>query len=109
MTVMLVLAFLKKYWKYILGGILILVLIIFLLRACTPEPKINQEEIQKINSANEKERKEALQEVFKKIDTEQQVDDKKIAEADKKVEQSKKSTGKDITAEELEKLLKESK
>lgn len=109
MTFIAILTILKKYWKYIVGVILALFILTFLFKACQPEYKIDQQQIQQINSANEKQRKEALQEVFQQINDTQSVNDKKIAEADKKVEESKKQTGHDVTAEELEKLLRENK
>lgn len=111
-----------KYTLIVIGVILALVLI-FSIKSCfTKEPKIDQEAIQKINSENERVRKEELKQVIEKnSDVIKTVDERtviaetsvaerdkvinqKIAEVDKKVEEIKNTKG-NVTSDELECLL----
>lgn len=115
----------KYYVKIalVIIGIIIALTLIFSIKSClTPEPKIDQETIQKINSANEKERKAELEKTIKEnsdviktvddrntisdldVQERQKEIDKKVREAELKVQQSK-NQGKDVTQEELKKIL----
>lgn len=126
---------LKKIWdiwwlkftlvpKLISAAVLLVILLLpFLwLRGCSKPPVIDEEKINKINSANEKERKAELQkvieenqEVIETVDNRttiaetnvierNRVIDEKVKEADKAIAEAKKR-GRDVTAEELECLL----
>jgi Co/Zn/Cd efflux system component len=105
------------------AAVLVLLLLPFLLlRGCGGSPVIDQEQINKINSANEKERKAELQKVIEdNQETISTVDnrttiaetnvvernrliDEKIKEVDKKIAEAK-HQGRDVTAQELECLL----
>lgn len=87
--------------------ILALLFVAGLYRNCSrkPAPSIGMEEMQRINSQNEKERKQALDEVIKKVDDERQVRDDEIESIEKRIEASREKTGQNITAEELERLI----
>lgn len=105
----------NKWAAYLAGGILLLV-IVFSFGYCrgsgNVKPiKIDTEEINKINSANEKERTETLKEIIKRgqdvIDEKQTSDaevEKKLDEINQKIEDAKKD-GENVTAKELEDLL----
>jgi len=107
----------------ILGLILFVVIVTFIFRVCSPKPaSIDQKSINKINAANETERKAELQKVIEKnADVVKTVDERntiseinevernaqihaKIAEADKKIADAK-ANGRDVTGPELECLL----
>lgn len=125
MTLVIVLAFLTKYKKwFIYAGIgIVLLITIFWVKSCfTKEVKIDQEQIQKINSSIEKERKEELRKVIEEnsdviktvderntisetnIKERNKIIEEKVKEADKKIEESKRSNG-DVTSEQLECIL----
>lgn len=125
MTIAIITAFLIKYKKWFLyAGIGIILLIsIFWLKSCfTKEIKIDQEQIQKINSQNEKERKEELKKVIeenstviKTVDERNEISEtninernkviqEKIQEADRKIQEAKKIDG-NVTSSELECIL----
>lgn len=100
----------------------LLLLPFLLLRGCGRSPSIDQEQIEKINKANEKERKAELQkvieenaEVVRTVDNRTSIAetnviernrsiDEKVKEADKAITEAKKQ-GRDVTAAELECLL----
>jgi preprotein translocase subunit SecF len=108
---------------FVVGGVILLTVILFF-SFCGKSGGIDQESINKINSANEAERKQELREVIEKnADTVKTVDNRtaitetnieqrnqeieaKIKQADKKILEAK-SQGRDVTAEELEKCLLE--
>jgi uncharacterized protein HemX len=119
------LLFLKKYWIWIVGALVIFFVLILgaaLYSHLKKTPTIDQAQIQKINSADEKEKKQAEQEIVQQnIDviqsnesnrtlTEANVDernrqsDQKIVELDKKVAEAK-SQGRDVTQEEVQCIL----
>ena len=117
--------FVKDNWKIVLPvivGIVLFILLITSFRSCGKKATIDQEQINKINSANEKERKLELQKVIEQnqevvatvdnrttiaetnvVERNRQIDEK-IKEVDKKIIEAK-AQGKDVTAEELEALL----
>jgi hypothetical protein len=114
------------HWRLIaacLGAFLLLVLVVMAFKSCGKrEVKIDENQIQKINQANEKERKAELEkiindnaEIIKTTDERsniaeinrverERLTDEKIAEVDKKIEAAK-SQGKDVTSAELECML----
>lgn len=88
-----------------------LALILFgagLYRYCTaPEPakpQIDFFDMQKVNSQNEQERREALEDVIGKVDAKRELRDDQIAEIERKIEERKEG-GRNITAAELELLI----
>lgn len=109
-------------WKVVVPAIVLIVAVIFVYRACHKPAKINLEQIEKINNANEKERKAELQKVIEdNQDVVRTVDnraaiteinnveknreiDAKVKEADKKIMEAK-AQGKDVTQEELQCIL----
>lgn len=121
-----VIGWLTAHWRLVavcLGAFLLLILVVMAFRGCGKrEVKIDEEQIQKINQANERERKAELQkvieenqEVIKTVDERsnlaevnrverERVIDEKIKEVDKKIADAK-SQGKDVTQEELKCLL----
>lgn len=107
----------------ILAAILLFLIVVFFFRHCGPKPAtIDQKSINKINAANETERKAELQKVIEQnADVVKTVDERntiaeinevekqaqihaKIAEADKKIADAK-ANGRDVTGPELECLL----
>lgn len=117
------LSFVQRHWRLFAGGVLLLAALLFIYRACGPKPvKVDEAALSKINSENAAERRKALEEtIYDNAETVKTVDerttiaesnvvemqrevDKKVAEADKKIEAAKKQ-GKDVTAEDLECLL----
>ena len=111
-------------WRIILGVFLIIFVFAFVLRQCNrpPKVKIDEAQIQKINSENRAERVkelteivEANEEVIKTVDertelvdvaaeARNQEVDARVKKADEAIQSAKKE-GKDVTAEELEALL----
>lgn len=114
----------QENWRIVAGVFLLLFVFIFVFKACNrpAKVKIDEAQIQKINSENRQERIKELTEVveanadvIKTVDERTElVDvaaearnaevDKKVIEADRKIQEAK-SQGKDVTAEELEALL----
>lgn len=121
-----IVGYITLHWRTFalaVGGLILLLVIIIGFRSCGKrEVKIDEEQIQKINNANEKERKKELEKIiFENSNTIKTVDerteivnvnvvererelDQKIAEVDKKIAESK-SQGKDVSSAELECLL----
>lgn len=112
-------------WKLlllILAGVIVFFWLVSFSLCSRNKPKIDLETVNKINSANEKERKLELQKVIEQnADTVRTVDnrttvaetnvvernkkiDEKIAEVDKKIQEAK-AGGKDVSSEELECIL----
>ncbi len=105
-------------------GVCVVLIIILIAVKCGRKPaSINQESIEKINKANEVERKAELHKtISENADVVVTVDQRttiaevseaekqaqiwaKIQEADRKIQEAKASTGRDVTAAELECLL----
>ena len=120
-----ILGFIGAKWKTIATIIGIAMLVLFVALAfnrCKKEPKLDIKNIEKINSANEKERLEELSktveqnaDVVKTVDGRNAISEQdeaskqaaiwaKVKEADEKI-QAAKSQGRDVTSEELECLL----
>lgn len=101
-----VLAF--PYKREVLIGLALILFGAGLYRFCTapepPKPQIDFFDMQRVNSQNEQERREALEQVIEKVDDQRQLRDDQIAEIEKKIEE-KKDTGRNITAAELELLI----
>lgn len=105
-----------KIARWIFIGIIAVILFItvfIIFKACDGSTTIDEEQIQKINQANEKERKEELkkilvenEETIKTIDNRNISIEEKIREADKKIVEAK-NNGRDVTSEELECILLE--
>lgn len=116
---------LKKYWGQVLTGIAILFLLVsvaIFYDRCKSHPKIDTDTVQKINSADQTERKEELKKTLeenagvidstrentKLTDLSNEEKEKeiqqKIEEADKKISEAKEQ-GRDVTQEELECIL----
>jgi septal ring factor EnvC (AmiA/AmiB activator) len=92
----------------VIAAVVAAVLIFSQVRSCMkPQPKIDIESIEKINKANERERRDELQKVIANVDEERKLTDDKIREIEDRVEEARKK--KPITAEELEKLIEENK
>lgn len=92
----------------VIAAVALAVLIFSQVRSCmNPQPKIDLESIEKINKANERERRDELQKVIANVDEERKLTDDKIREIEDRVEEARKK--KPITAEELEKLIEENK
>jgi hypothetical protein len=89
--------------------VLFFIVLGFLFSKCggSDKPSVTLEEVEKINSVNEKEKREALSNVIKKQDETRQVDQVKIDQLSNKVEEIKQEKKRDVTAEELEQLAKE--
>lgn len=118
------LGWLQANWRIVLGVFLLLFVLIFVLKACNrpAKVKIDESQIQKINSENRAERIKELTEVveanadvIKTVDERTElVDvaaearnaevDARVKKADEKIQEAK-ANGKDVTAEELENLL----
>jgi uncharacterized membrane protein (Fun14 family) len=117
--------FVVDHWKLVLtvvGVFTLLILVGLAYRGCKRQPKIDLQAVEKINTANRKEREEELrkiivenQDVVKTVDertaiaetqveVREQVIEEKIKEADKKIVEAK-SQGKDVTSAELECIL----
>ena len=112
----------KRLVLYIAAGLALLLAIVFVFRSCGKKASIDQEQINKINAANEKERKAELQKVIEEnqevvatvdnrttiaetnVVERNRLIDEKIKEVDKKIAEAKQQ-GHDVTAEELECLL----
>lgn len=116
----------RLVWRLIIGGAILVVLLIsgLWIRSCVNRrhAKIDEAAIQKINRANEQQRKEELrkvvvenEDVVKTVDNRTELQnldivtktreiDQKVTEADKGIVEAKKQ-GKDITGPELECLL----
>lgn len=73
--------------------------------APAPGPQIDFEEMQRINSRNEQERRQALEQVIEKIDDKRELRDDEIEAIERRIVLSKEKTGQNITAEELERLI----
>lgn len=114
-----------KWARWFIIGLIFLIIFILgisLYSCFKKEPKIDQESINKINTANEIQRKQELQKVIEENqDVIKAVDERntitelnelernrqiqiKVAEADKKIEEAKRG-GKDVTQEELKCIL----
>lgn len=111
-----------KYSLIVLAIIVVLFVAISFKACLTPQPKIDEQTIQKVNSENERVRKEELKqiieensEVIKTVDerttiAETNIEERdklinqKIAEVDKKLEQIKNNKG-EVTSDELQCLL----
>lgn len=92
----------------VIAAVVAAVLLFSQVRSCLkPQPKIDLESIEKINKANERERRDELQKVIANVDEERKLTDDKIREIEDRVEEARKK--KPITAEELEKLIEENK
>lgn len=113
------------YPRIIIGVVALVLLIVLIgsVRSCLrPKPKIDLERIERINKANETERRKEIEKVvLENLETTRTVDerttlaeqnaverdrviDEKIAEVDKKIAEAKRD-GKDVTSEQLECLL----
>jgi uncharacterized membrane protein YhiD involved in acid resistance len=121
-----VIGWITLHWRLIaacLGAFLLLVLVVMAFKSCGKrEVKIDENQIQKINQANEKERKAELEkiindnaEIIKTTDERsniaetnrierERLTDEKIKEVDKKIVEVK-AQGKDVTSAELECML----
>jgi c-di-AMP phosphodiesterase-like protein len=121
-----VIGWITLHWRLIaacLGAFLLLVLVVMAFKSCGKrEVKIDENQIQKINSQNEKERKAELEriindnaEVIKTTDERsniaetnrverERLTDEKIKEVDKKIAESK-AQGRDVSQAELVCLL----
>jgi hypothetical protein len=111
-------------WRILVGVFLLIFVFAFVLRQCNrpPKVKIDEAQIQKINSENRAERIKELTEVveanadvIKTVDertelvevaaeARNQEVDARVKKADEKIQEAKRE-GKDVTAEELEALL----
>lgn len=101
--------YLKPYKYLILGGLAIIILVFIVVTAknCGKNKiKIDEAAIQKINSKNEAERKEALQNIFDRIDDQRNISDEKRREIIQRVEQSARAD-KNVTAEDLHNLVED--
>lgn len=115
--------FVKDNWKIVLPIVAVIVIVLFLFSKCgSKPPTIDLEKVDKINRANETERKKELQaiieenqEVIRTVDNRSAMTDvhvaernreidAKIKEADKAIIEAKKN-GRDVTQEELECIL----
>jgi hypothetical protein len=115
----------QRNWRFLAGAVLILAALLFVYRACSKPQKpltIDEASLSKINSPNAAERQKALEEtVYENAEAVKTVDerstiaessviemqrevDKKVAEADKKIEAVKREKG-DVSAAELECIL----
>jgi len=112
-----------RNWKIVLPAVAVLIVVIFVYRACHKRAQIDEASIQKINKANEAERKAELSKVISEnADTIKTVDERntiaeadetqrnaqiwaKVDEADKKIAEAKAATGRDVTSAELECIL----
>ena len=103
-----VLAF--PYKREVLIGLALILFGAGLYRFCTaPDPvksQIDFFDMQKVNSQNEQERREALEKVIEKVDDQRQLRDDQIAAIEQRIA-DKKDTGRNITAVELEKLIEQ--
>lgn len=118
-------AFVQRHWRLFAGGVLLLAALLFILRACNPSPKpitIDEQGLSKINSQNATERRKALEEtIYDNAETVKTVEgrttiaesnvverqrevDKRVTDAEKKIEAVKAQKG-DVTASELECIL----
>lgn len=92
------------------GGIVLVVFIagVFIFRACNKPvvPEIDEEKLQKINSQNEKEKREALNNYFEEIDAQREISDVERKEIIGRVENETKF-GKNVSAADLERLVSE--
>lgn len=119
------LLFIKTYWKKIivtLGIIILIATVASVYQNCKPQPKIDLETVNKINTADEVKRKDELKktiednaDVIKTVHEDTEIvnlsveeKDKAIAEkvedANKKIEEAH-ALGHDVTSEELECIL----
>lgn len=117
------LGWIQTHWRILPGVFIVVFVFAFVLKQCNRRTvKIDEAQIQKINSENRAERIKELTEVveanadvIKTVDertelvdvaaeARNQEVDKRVAEADKKIQEAK-ANGKDVTAEELECLL----
>lgn len=101
-----VLAF--PYKREVLIGLALILFGAGLFRYCTSpgaKPQVDLEQVQRINSENEKERREALEQVIAKVDAERAVRDDEIDAIEKRIETARRSNGRDVTAEELERII----
>lgn len=111
------------HWEIALGIVIAIMIVVVFHKACKPKPpKIDEEAIQRINKANEADRKAELQKVIEKnADTVTTVDQRttiaqtnettrnaeifsKIQEADRKIAEAKRQ-GREVTGPELECML----
>jgi|GEM_PF-6042082 len=118
-------SFVARHWKVLAGGLLAVVLVcVFLLMFCRsrPKPQIDAVTIQKINTANESERKKELQKVIEdnsavistvdnrttiaetNVIERNRLIDERVKDADRKIAEAK-AVGRDVTSEELECIL----
>jgi uncharacterized membrane protein YhiD involved in acid resistance len=123
-----IIAFFKRLGTYpriilAVAGVLILLWLVFSVKSCLkPKPKIDLEQIDRINRANEQERRKEVEKlVLENLDTTRAVDerttlaernavererviDEKIAEVNQKIAESRRE-GRDVTGADLECLL----
>lgn len=125
MTFSVILLFIKGNWRKIaiaVGIIILFLIIFFTYQSCKPQPKIDIETVNAINTVNEQKRKEELTKTFNEnadvikandgrtaltdltVDERNKQIAEKVKEADKKIAESK-ANGENVTQEGLECLL----
>ena len=107
----------KKYAGWVLYGVLVIIVLFvlfFAYKGCSGQRtvKIDTEAINKINNANEEKRKKELKEIV--IGTQEVIDnskateleiDKKVEQADKQIRDIRETELRNVTADELERIL----
>lgn len=104
----------ERVRRYPLAAVLVAAaLILFaagLMRSCRKDPPvqgIDLRTIERINSENEQERREAVREVIRKNDEIRTLDDEQIRAIERRIEDASRIERKRITGEDLERILRE--
>jgi uncharacterized membrane protein len=95
--------FLWDNWKLVLGAIVLLVIVVFVYRACSRPPKLNEAEIQKGEQAVKERNDKALKEILAASDVREQGIDNSIQQAEDATEKAKRNyegwSNEDLAAE----------
>jgi uncharacterized membrane protein YvbJ len=74
--------FLFDHWKLVLGGIILLVIVVFVYRACNRPPKLDEKSIQKAQKAIAENDRKAMEEVLTESDVAEKQIDNNLANAE---------------------------